>query len=135
MEREQWTLKHGHKSTRELSPFEKEEYFRLFHDRVEEWLDQGAGDCVLADPEIGRIVADALLHFDGKRYVLGEWIVMPNHVHVVVTPGQGEDLSRILHTWKSFTAKEINRRQGRKGTLWQDEGYDHLVRSAGALPD
>ncbi len=133
MEREEWTRKHESKPALELSPLEKEQYYRLFHQRVEEWLDQGAGACVLADLENGRIVADALQHFEGKRYFLGEWIVMPNHVHVVITTKADEDLSKILHSWKSFTAKEINRRLGRKGNLWQEESYSHLVRNGQEL--
>ena len=53
---------------------------------------------------------------------------MPNHVHVVVHPRTGFDLPDILHSWKSFAANKINQLLKRKGTLWQPEYYDHLVR-------
>jgi putative DNA methylase len=53
---------------------------------------------------------------------------MPNHVHVVVWPRPPETLSRLLHSWKSFTAKEANKLLERAGGFWQSESYDHLIR-------
>lgn len=58
---------------------------------------------------------------------------MPNHVHVVVQPVLPFDLSKILHSWKSFTAHEAGKQPGLYGTLWQHEYYDHLIRSEEAL--
>lgn len=68
-------------------------------------------------------------HFDGKRYELGEYVIMPNQVHLLVTPKGGHRLREIEHSWKSYTAKEINKLIGRWGTVWQEESYDHIVRS------
>ena len=56
------------------------------------------------------------------------WAIMPNHVHVVLKPLAGQELPKIVQSWKSFTAKEINRLLNRQGTLWMDEYYDHLIR-------
>ena len=53
---------------------------------------------------------------------------MPNHVHAVLQPMPGHDLPQILHSWKSFTAKEINQRLGMQGQRWEAEYYDHLIR-------
>jgi hypothetical protein len=58
---------------------------------------------------------------------------MPNQVHVVVTPSTDHQLSRILQSWKSFTAKIFNRTLGRGGAFWQKESFDHIVRSPEAL--
>lgn len=58
---------------------------------------------------------------------------MPNHMYVVVQPSGGHDLSGILHSWKSFTAKEANRLLERTGEFWQKESYDRIVRAAGDL--
>jgi REP element-mobilizing transposase RayT len=88
------------------------------------------GSCALKRPELAAIVQDALLHFDGQRYVLSAWCVMPNHVHVVVTPRGERRLSAILHSWKSFTATRIDRILGVSGGLWERESFDHLIRSA-----
>jgi valyl-tRNA synthetase len=123
-ERESWLKNH-------LPPYTAEqaaEYRELFGERVEQWLDAGHGSCLLADPALSAIVVDSLEHFDGERYDLGSWVVMPNHVHAIVTPRAGHDLSEILHSWKSFTAHEINKRTGRSGELWLSESYDHIVR-------
>jgi REP element-mobilizing transposase RayT len=109
------------------------EYHQLFSARVERWLDHSRGTCILADPRCARIVIDAMETFDGQRYCLDEWVIMPNHVHVLVKPASGFELSRILHAWKSFTAHAINRYLGRCGQLWQRESFDHLVRSAAHL--
>jgi len=108
---------------------EMAEFHRLFSDRVEQWLDSGSGSCCLAHPDVADIVADALRHFDGDRYILDEWVVMPNHVHVLVTPLATHSLSDILHSWKSFTATAINKALRQSGQLWQHESYDHIVRS------
>ncbi len=92
-------------------------------------MDSGVGECLLRKKENARIIADALLFFNNKRYKLGHWVVMPNHVHVIVTPKNGFNLSEILHSWKSYTSKMINRNMGRVGAFWQDESYDHIVRN------
>ena len=78
--------------------------------------------------DIAAVVASALQHFEGTRYVLAAWCVMPNHVHTVVEPLPGYELPGIVHSWKSFTAKQANRLIDRTGQFWQAEPYDHLVR-------
>ena len=90
------------------------------------------------DDRVAAVVANALLHFNGSRYSLAAWCVMPNHVHVVVQPFAGNtggrpvplaELPDILHSWKSFTAKEANKLLRRSGEFWQTESYDHLIRN------
>lgn len=63
------------------------------------------------------------------RYKLHAWCVMPNHVHVVVEPLQSFELPDIIHSWKSFTAKQANRLLSRSGLFWQEEYYDHIIRN------
>jgi exonuclease VII large subunit/REP element-mobilizing transposase RayT len=108
---------------------DKAEYHQLFSEKIQEWLDAGSGSCLLGQHKISKLVADAFREFDGKRYDLGEWVVMPNHVHVLLTPRAGHELGGILHSWKSYTAHEICKITGEKGTVWQHESYDHIVRS------
>ncbi len=113
---------------RPLTPHEERELERLYTTRIETFLDSGQGSCHLAKPQIASLVQEALRHFHGERYDLLAWCIMPNHVHVVVRPFPGYDLPGILHTWKSFTAKQANRLLGATGSFWQDEYYDHLIR-------
>lgn len=111
----------------------RSEYHELFSKKVQEWLDAGHGSCLLKDPLCSRIVADTLRHFDSERYDLAAWVMMPNHVHALVTPRTGFALGKILHSWKSFSAHEINKQTGRKGDVWQHETYDHIVRDPDSL--
>jgi REP element-mobilizing transposase RayT len=84
---------------------------------------------LLALPRLARVVEEALLFFRSDRYLLHAWCVMPDHVHVVVTPAGDHPLGAILHSWKSYTAHQINLRVHRSGRLWQRESFDHLIRS------
>ncbi|MGN8115630.1 transposase [Labrys sp. 22185] len=99
--------------------------------RYEEALDKGHGEALLAQPDAGSIVQAALLHFDGVRYRLHAWSIMPNHVHVLATPLVPHALSAIIHSWKSFTALQINRALGRQGMLWFPEYFDRRIRDEG----
>src|SRR5581483_10006490 len=128
-ERESW-LKHNPEPWNDA---QRKEYYERFSAKLDEWLDAGSGSCVLKDERAAKIVADALNHFNGQRYKLGAWVVMPNHVHAVVTPLEEHALSEILHSWKSYTAHKINELLGSTGQLWQRESYDHIVRNERAL--
>ena len=129
-ERDHWRQVHD---INHLTPEEIAEYHRLFSGRYEELLNAGSGSCVLRDPAIAGIVDGALRHFEGQRYELDEYVIMPNHVHVLVKPMARQRLMDILHSWKSFTANQINQRLGRTGQLWQHESYDHIVRHESAM--
>ncbi|MEI6177292.1 MAG: vitamin B12 dependent-methionine synthase activation domain-containing protein, partial [Verrucomicrobiota bacterium] len=101
-----------------------------YHKRMDLALDAGHGSCLMKRPEIAAIVHDALGHYDGERYHLGAWCVMPNHVHLVICPKEGHSLSSILQGIKSASSKKINGLTGGKGTVWQKESYDHIIRDA-----
>ncbi len=130
-DRENWDEKRKGKDG--FTTEEWKEYNRLFSVRVEEWLNAGYGSCLLKIKENAEIVASALKHFNDSQYILDEWVVMPNHVHVLVKPMGDHKLNDILHSWKSFTANKINKREGRSGKLWMRESYDHIVRNEEAL--
>jgi len=101
---------------------------KLHSEKIENYLDAGHGKCWLKEDNVAEIVATALQHFNGERYTLYAWCVMPNHVHVVLRPHPNYPLSEILHSWKSFSAKKANTVLGRKGEFWRQEYYDHLIR-------
>lgn len=95
---------------------------------IEQCLNRGFGSCVFARDDIAAIVAGNLNHFDGSRYRLLSWCIMPNHVHVIIRPTHGNRLATIIQSWKSYTSHEINKKLGRSGRLWQPERYDRLIR-------
>lgn len=109
------------------------EYRDHFPRQLEAWLDAGYGSCCLRDPECGQIVANAFHYFDGERYGLASFVVMPNHVHALFQLCGGWELEDVNHSLKSYTANEINKVLGRRGSLWQPEGFDHLLRGVPQL--
>jgi 5-methyltetrahydrofolate--homocysteine methyltransferase len=102
----------------------------LYRNRIEAALDEGQGEAWMKDGRIAKTVADSILHFAGDRYDLGAWCVMPNHVHMIVSPKAGHDLAGILHSIKRHSASEANKLLGRSGAFWQTESYDHIIRDA-----
>ncbi|MBM3839976.1 MAG: transposase [Verrucomicrobia bacterium] len=122
-------IQNARSAKRPLTWLEQEELFRWYSSRVDKYLDAGQGDCWLMRSEIGELMAGALTFHLGTRFDLSAWVVMPNHVHVVVRPHPGWTLSKILQSWKGFTAREANHLLNRTGTrFWQVESYDHLIR-------
>lgn len=108
---------------------EQREFHKQFQRTREEFLDTCHGACVLRRPDLSQIVADSLLHFDGERYRMGDFIIMPNHVHLLAVFASAESLRHQIDSWLHFTAVKINQALGRQGKLWQQEPFDHLVRS------
>ena len=95
---------------------------------VEAKLDEGHGPTWLSQREVAEVVQNALEYFDDDRYDLHTWSIMPNHVHVLMRPREGNSLPNILHSWKSFTAKQCNAILGRTGAFWQDDYFDRYMR-------
>ena len=107
----------------------KEEYNSLIGERIDKWLDAGYGCCTLKDPDMRRIVTDAFLHFNNERYVLLALVVMPNHVHALLTPCEGHDVIVTIGRIKGFTASRINKVIGGKGEFWQRDSFDRILRN------
>lgn len=133
-------VKTAEQMKRPLSKHEEQRLAHLYSEKVARYLDAGYGSCYMKDSRIAGIVARALRHFEGQRYNLAAWCVMPNHVHAIVQPSTGIvntgetpmprcELPDILQSWKSFTAKEANKLLRRSGQFWQAEYYDHLIRN------
>jgi REP element-mobilizing transposase RayT len=95
---------------------------------VEAALDRGHGSCCLRDPQVGGIVQDCLLWGDVDRYRLLAWVVMPNHVHVLIETVCGHPVPGVVQGWKSVSARRMNAALVRAGTMWQTDFYDRFVR-------
>lgn len=102
---------------------------KYFNRKLNTYLDEGHGSCALSNPRCQQIVVQGWRHFDGQRYELGDLVVMPNHVHLLVTPLPGYELEDILQSCKSHSAREINALCQRSGEFWQKHSYDHIVRN------
>ncbi|MCI1324268.1 MAG: BREX-1 system adenine-specific DNA-methyltransferase PglX [Prevotella sp.] len=106
----------------------QEKYNHEIRKKIDKWLDQGMGSCILAKKEIRKIVEDALLHYDGVNYALYAYVIMPNHVHLLLTPLVDEEPNKMVGSVKSFTAHAINKTLGQYGNVWQREVFDRIVR-------
>jgi REP element-mobilizing transposase RayT len=96
---------------------------------LENYEDAGHGSCFLKNPAVAAIVQENLFHFDGQRYRLIEWCVMPNHVHILIEQFPGTRLQDIVDSWKSYTAKRANAILGRTGEFWMRGFRDRFIRN------
>lgn len=112
----------------------------------DEYLDKDTDIQWLAEPRIATIAQDNLYHHAETKYSLWAYVIMPNHVHILLQPDEvwakrfelaesgrtGREkgpLSAIIHSLRSYTANQANRALGRTGIFWQPEAFDHWVRS------
>lgn len=113
----------------ELSDPRNEAERREHRRMLEDLLDAGAGACHLRDARVARLAEDSLLHFDEERYRLLAWVVMPNHLHVLVQFLHGHPMDKVLHSWKSYIANQANKLLCRSGVFWQREYFDRFIRN------
>lgn len=107
-----------------LSAEEKARHYQL----IDDVLDSGRGECWLGRPDIAELMQSTLLHFDGERYKLIAWVVMPNHVHVVVEMNPDVSMSRLMQSWKRFVANQANKILDRTGQFFQRDYHDRVIR-------
>ena len=124
--REDWLLQHP-------QPWDSETeaaYHKLFSSEIDRLMDAGSGSCALRDPTIRLRVEQSFSRFDGARYAMHHSsVVMPNHVHLLITPGERRPLQGIVRDWKCFTGREINGMLGSRGRpFWQKDYFDRLIR-------
>ena len=113
----------------ELKQLKDKEKLIVLRKRIDRYLDQGYGSCYLKDHRIAKIVQDSLLKFDGVRYALFAWVVMPNHSHFLFTRSEDWKLKDLMQAHKSYTAHEANRVLNRSGQFWTWEYYDRFIRN------
>jgi len=101
---------------------------KILRKRIEHYLDQGFGSCALNHENVANMVQNSLLHFDGVRYRLSAWVVMPNHVHLLLTLTPPWSISVILKNLKSFTSHEANKLLSQSGQFWMEDYFDRYVR-------
>lgn len=118
----------GWKMDLKRGDFDEAQRERHLHRMIARYEDAGHGCCLLKDPACAEIVQTAFLHFDGERYRLLEWCVMPNHVHVLIHCGFGTTLGEVIRSWKTFTARKIHEHTGMSGPLWAVDYHDRYIR-------
>jgi len=146
-EKKQWLERHSisyddergrwREAFQRLSPGERFLYEQHFNRLVHSCLDRGLGECHLRDPVCATLLREELYRDDGHRHHLGDFVIMPNHVHLLITPVdevesnsfRSSKLEQILKSIKGASAASCNRLCHRTGSFWQADSYDHIVRS------
>jgi putative transposase len=131
-----WLRAHGLRDCAELSRLpaqQQQQYRRHFSISEHRCLDAGHGACHLCHASLRAPLMEAMHFADGTHYTLDRYVIMPNHVHALLLPGDGQRLSSIVANWKKFSARAINRAIQSSGRVWQEEAFDHIVRAADRL--
>ena len=97
--------------------------------RIEKYEDACYGDCWLRYPQVAEIMQNALFFFDGERYRLLEWCIMPNHVHALILPVNGHLPADIVHSWKSYTGHAVKKLINLTKPFWMSEYHDRFIRN------
>ena len=124
--RDQFKIRFGDSPPKEQAKI----FARQILARIEKWLDFGTGQCHLKQSPYQEEVAGAMHFFDGKRYELDCFVVMPNHVHAIAKPMHPkiQPLEKILQSWKRHSSNKINKHLRIDGSFWQQESYDRIIR-------
>ena len=105
-------------------------YASVYTAPMERYVDAGYGSCLLKYPEVRKYLVDAIDYYDNERYLVYAYVIMPNHVHMLVSVAPGYELNALIASIKRYSAVGINRHTGRTGRLWQDEPFDTIIRSS-----
>lgn len=110
---------------------------RLDSSRAFAWLDQqldgGGGGAILAHPANSLLIETAMMESDLGRYSLGPYVIMPNHVHVLVQPRADYPLAAVIHRWKTQTARKLQQSAEIRGRVWHEETFDRTIRDEAEL--
>jgi putative transposase len=103
--------------------------FTKFRNRLwNENRDNSHGACLLRRPEVARMVAETLRHFDNLRNDLERFVVTPNHLNMLVQMRTGWSLRKQYDSWMRFSASRIHRLMRKSGHFWA-EPFDHVIRN------
>ncbi len=122
---ERWTKEHGMIETKQ----DAEELERFKVNLLNKLLDKCLGKCVLKNFTVRDIVTKSLHHFDHQRYHIHDYVIMPNHVHLLIEPLEEWTIQKLMYSLKSYTAHMINKAIAMDGALWQHESYDRIIRN------
>jgi putative transposase len=132
LKRDDWLRVHGLTEsdyTNKLTDDQHKIYHREFTAKFHDLMDAGHGDCLLARKACADLLINRLVVVHSKAYHLDAWCIMPNHLHALIEPAKEVTLGEILRHWKGGSAHDINQLLNRRGSLWQREPFDHIVRS------
>ncbi|MBQ6100842.1 MAG: transposase [Bacteroidales bacterium] len=122
--KKQWTDKHP-------LPWDnaaKDAFHNFVGQKIDYWIDQGYGSCILKEEKIRKMIVESLMFYDNVKYFLYHYVIMPNHVHLLASPIEPYTITEVIGRAKQYTAKEINKLSGHHGPVWQHSMFDRMVR-------
>ena len=105
---------------------------RKYFSILEATIDQPTGFAPFTDTICLQLIQQELSSLSHSQLALQRWVIMPNHLHWITYPLSREEIESVremLNSWKGRTAKLLNQQLQRKGSFWQREWFDHVVRS------
>ena len=104
-------------------------YEELMEHKMESWLNNGHGNCILGNANVRQIAVGALRHYNFKEYLLHSFIIMPNHLHILLSPLTEKPINTVIGRIKGFTSFKIKKLLGIDSEIWQQGMFDRIVRS------
>ena len=92
-------------------------------------LDRAYGCCLLKKKVNARLLSSSLTHFHGVRCWTGDFVVMPNHVHLLLCPFDGFPLEKLMQSVKLYCSRRLDDRDQMGGRVFQPDSYDRIVRN------
>jgi putative transposase len=124
--REEWELAHPEPRSEE----DWSQFARSITKAAERYLDEGYGECQFREQRSCEDLRQRFERFQGERYFISCWAIMPNHCHALIRPAGAHDLEDLLGGMKAANSRAINKAIGAEGALWAQETHDRIVRDA-----
>ena len=107
----------------------KEQYRIALMRKIEQWLSNGHGKCILKHENVRKYVVEALNYYDGTEYIIHAFVVMPNHIHLLLSPLGKLPINTIIGQVKSYSGHKIKKLLNCKDNIWQSNMFDRIVRN------
>lgn len=102
---------------------------KIKHNTLEKYLDAGHGSCILRESRLRESLVKTLEHNEGVDYDLAAYVIMPNHVHLLLSTISDKTIQSIMSSIKRVSGHHICKLANREAPLWQREYYDRLIRN------
>lgn len=104
------------------------QYYKLIGPIENRLLDNGFGSCILKIKNVRSVLSSSIMYFDNVKYEVIAFVIMPNHVHILLRLLESHTISECMHSIKSYSAKMINRLLNDTGSIWMKEYFDRMIR-------
>lgn len=97
--------------------------------KMEYCLNNGYGNCILRREDVRNVLVEALYYYNNKEYLLHTFVVMPNHVHILLSSLTNKPINNIIGKVKGFTTFQLRKSLGINEDIWQKGIFDRILRN------